>query len=774
MYKLNENYPVWVIPVREMDEEELLNLSRDLGLSLSLDEMLRIRSYFRSLNRDPTDVEIQAIAQAWSEHCCYKSSKFVLKKYIIGINSPDVILTGDDAGVVEFDKDHAYVFKMESHNHPSFVEPYGGAATGVGGIIRDVLNMGAKPIALVDSIFFANLNYPYEKLPEGTKHPFFLFNGVVSGIRDYGNRVGIPTITGLTYFDNRFLNNILVNVGCLGIAKKKNIIRSRVSEINYNLVLVGGKTGRDGIHGVTFASRVFSENEKVERTAVQLGNPIIKEPLIHAVLEAVDKDLIHGMKDLGGGGLSSVVGEMCLAGNVGAEIHLENVPLKEPDLAPWEIWVSESQERMLLAVSDENLERVFDIFRSWDVEINVIGRTIKEKVLRIFYKDLKVLDMDLVFLTSGPVYCRPYKIEYPAQVVEDIIPPEPDYRDIFFKILSNPNVASKAYVIRQYDHEVKGQTVLKPLVGIIGNESHGDASIIKPLENSYRGIAITSTSNPRITAIDPYWGSISIFDEAIRNLVSVNARPHSMADNLNFGNPENPVVMGQLYESARGLGEIARYMKIPYVSGNVSLYNENSGISIPPTPTLMAVGIVKDIRKAVSSDFKKDGNPVYIINETRQEMGGSLYYDIMNVKSTIVPKVNFEILKKSVDRMLRAMDERIILSCHDVSEGGLAVTIAEMSMGGNIGADVNLSTLGLMRTDFKLFSESNTRWVVEVDKEKEEEFIKIFKNMKVYRIGKTNSSGNLIINDRRRRIIKSDVDEMRRYWMDFPGRDVHG
>ncbi|MEM4597628.1 MAG: phosphoribosylformylglycinamidine synthase subunit PurL, partial [Thermoplasmata archaeon] len=520
MEKIDEKYSIYKIKIREMNEDQLMEISRNFGLALNRDEMLRIRSYFRELGRDPTDVELQAIGQAWSEHCCYKSSKYVLKKYIIGIDAPQVILVGEDAGVVEFDKNHAYVFKMESHNHPSFVEPYGGAATGVGGIIRDVLCMGAKPLALVDSIFFGRLDFPYEKLHKGTKHPRFLFNGVISGIRDYGNRVGIPTISGLTYFNNSFINNILVNVGCVGVCKKDDIIRSRVTKVNENLVLVGGKTGRDGIHGVTFASKVFSKEENVEKTAVQLGNPIIKEPLIHAVLEAVEKKIVDGMKDLGGGGLSSVVGEMCLAGGVGAEVYLEKVPLKESNMAPWEIWISESQERMMIAVSDENLGELLEIFKNWNLDANVIGRTIKEKVLRLYYHGINVMDLDLHFITSGPVYCRPYKISYPSQRIEDTIPPEPNYREIFDKIISHPNIASKSYVIRQYDHEVKGNTVLKPLNGLIGLETHSDASVIKPLKNSYRGIAITTTSNPLLTNLDPYKGSLSIFDEAIRNLVS--------------------------------------------------------------------------------------------------------------------------------------------------------------------------------------------------------------------------------------------------------------
>ncbi|MEM0485816.1 MAG: phosphoribosylformylglycinamidine synthase subunit PurL [Thermoplasmata archaeon] len=764
MEKIDEKYSIYKIKIREMNEDQLMEISRNFGLALNRDEMLRIRSYFRDLGRDPTDVELQAIGQAWSEHCCYKSSKYVLKKYIIGIDAPQVILVGEDAGVVEFDKNHAYVFKMESHNHPSFVEPYGGAATGVGGIIRDVLCMGAKPLALVDSIFFGRLDFPYEKLHKGTKHPRFLFNGVISGIRDYGNRVGIPTISGLTYFNNSFINNILVNVGCVGVCKKDDIIRSRVTKVNENLVLVGGKTGRDGIHGVTFASKVFSKEENVEKTAVQLGNPIIKEPLIHAVLEAVEKKIVDGMKDLGGGGLSSVVGEMCLAGGVGAEIYLEKVPLKESNMAPWEIWISESQERMMIAVSDENLGELLEIFKNWNLDANVIGRTIKEKVLRLYYHGINVMDLDLHFITSGPVYCRPYKISYPSQRIEDTIPPEPNYREIFDKIISHPNIASKSHVIRQYDHEVKGNTVLKPLNGLIGLETHSDASVIKPLKNSYRGIAITTTSNPLLTNLDPYKGSLSIFDEAIRNLVSSNAIPHSMADNLNLGNPENPVVMGQLYEVARGLGNAAKEWGIPYVSGNVSLYNENEGVSIPPTPTLMAIGIVKDIRKIITTSLKEVDNPIYIINETRREMGGSIYYEILNATSTVVPTVNLSESKSISMKILEAMKKGYVRACHDISEGGLATTLSEMMLGTNMGIYADISNMEFMRSDFKLFSESNTRWVLEIDLSHENDFLDIMKGITLHKIGKVVKDSWLKIIDNNRLLINRDIDTIRSTW----------
>ena len=367
------------INLSDASDSDLVDISNESGTGLSLDEMRRIRDHFVVKGRNPTDVELQSIGQAWSEHCCYKSSKIFLREYVFSIRNRHVIDRGD-AGVMEFDRDHAYALRIESHNHPSAVEPYGGAATGIGGILRDVLCMGARPIALVDPLFFGLLSHPPAKLPEGIKHPKYLLGGVVAGIRDYGNRVGVPTVSGGLWFDDSYVGNCLVNVGCVGIAEKDNIRRNAVRGPGDVLVLVGGRTGRDGIHGVTFASAVLTEESETEsRGAVQLGDPIMKEPVMHAVLEANERKLINGMKDLGGGGLSCVVGEIALAGGCGAEVDLSRVPLKEEGLAPWEIWISESQERMMLSVSPKNLDKVLHIFRLWDVPATPIGKIIKSR-----------------------------------------------------------------------------------------------------------------------------------------------------------------------------------------------------------------------------------------------------------------------------------------------------------------------------------------------------------------------------------------------------------
>ena len=766
--KRNLSFELYEINLKDAYDDELLEISKTMGLALSLKEMKRIKDYFNKKGRNPTDVELQALGQAWSEHSCYKSSKVPLKKYIYGIEE-NRIVAREDAGVMEFDGEHYYVAALESHNHPSAVEPYGGAATGIGGIVRDVVCMGAQPVAFVDPLFFGPLDLPFNELPKGTKHPRYLFKGVVDGIRDYGNRIGIPTVAGQVVFHKGYIGNCLVNVGCIGIMKKKNLVHSRAKAPGNIYVYVGGKTGRDGIHGVNFASEELTEeSEEKSRSAVQVGDPITKEPLIHVTLECVEKGLLEGLKDFGGGGLSCVCGEMAHDAGFGAEISLDDIPLKEPGMAPWEIWVSESQERMMFLVDRRNLDEVLEICKKWDVFAVPIGKVIKERVTRVFYKNEKVLELDTVFQTGGPVYDekeRPYQYRKKHNERD----PEfdvPDIEIIFKKLLSSYNIASKEWVIRQYDHEVRGNTVIKPLQGLLGKESHGDAAVIKPLENSFKGIAITADVNPRFTEIDPYWGAMSAMDEACRNLVAVGAKPDSIADCLNFGNPEKHPIMGEFYESCRGLGEIARALKLPFISGNVSFYNESVGNAIPPTPEIMGIGIVPDIRKCVTIDLKKEGNPLYIIGETKQELGGSVYYEIMNLDGGAVPKVNIDSLKRSIDAILNSIWNGYIKACHDVSEGGLTVTLAEMMIAGDIGAEIDITNVGRgLRSDFKVFSESNTRWIVEVRKEKMDKFEEYLNknNITSVKIG-TVGGKSLTIKDSNKKLIDVDVTTLDTLW----------
>jgi phosphoribosylformylglycinamidine synthase II len=713
------------INLSEASDEELGEISSESGTGLSLDEMKMVREHFAGLGRNPTDVELQSIGQAWSEHCCYKSSKVFLREYVFAINNRQVIDRGD-AGVMEFDRDHAYALRIESHNHPSAVEPYGGAATGIGGILRDVLCMGAQPIALVDPLFFGPLDYSFGKLPEGVKHPKYLLGGVVAGIRDYGNRVGIPTISGGLWFDESYVGNCLVNVGCVGIAEKRNIRRNAVRGPGDVLILVGGRTGRDGIHGVTFASAVLTEESETEsRGAVQLGDPIMKEPVMHAVLEANQKGLVNGMKDLGGGGLSCVVGEIALAGGCGAEVDLGKVPLKEEGLAPWEIWVSESQERMMLSVSPKNVDRVLHIFKLWDVPATPVGEIIREKRVRLFMDSIKVFDLDLEFLTAGPEYCRPCAASSKGDGKKERIPKaKARYDKELLRILSDQNSCSRDWVIRQYDHEVRANTVIKPLQGMTGHWTHGDAAVLKPIEESFRGLAIATAANPFAVGIDPYRGGKASVDEVCRNLAAVGARPHSLTDCLNFGNPEKPDRLWQFREAVRGLGEVAKELNLPIPSGNVSFYNESPKGAVLPTPTILGCGIVRDVRKCVTSEFKKEGDPVFLVGWTGAEMGASAYYRVTKHHSSRVPDVDVSALKAGIEVVVEGIERGVIVACHDLSDGGLAAAAAEMCIGGDVGADLSLEKLGRLRSDAKLFSEGNARWLIEVRKGKERQLLR--------------------------------------------------
>ena len=770
LFQKKTSFDTFEIDIFSANENQLKEISDTMGLALAVKEMKRIQEYFQKKNRNPTDIELQALGQAWSEHCCYKSSKVPLKKHIYGIEEKKIVAR-EDAGVIEFDKDHYYCAALESHNHPSAIEPYGGAATGIGGIVRDIVCMGAQPIAFIDPLFFGPLDIKFRELSKGVKHPVYLFKGVVDGIRDYGNRIGIPTISGQVYFHEGYTGNCLVNVGCVGIMKKDELIHSRAKAPGNVYVYVGGKTGRDGIHGVTFASaELTDDSEESSRSAVQVGDPITKEPVIHVTLECNRRGLLEGLKDFGGGGLSCVCGELAYSAGLGAEIHLDDVPLKEEGLHPWEIWVSESQERMMFLVKPENVEKVLHICRQWDVTAVTIGKVIEDQIVRVFYKGERILEMDLEFLTGGPVYdsCeRPFV--KPKQITETKEESfnMPDLNDNLKKLLSSTNIASKDWVIRQYDHEVRGNTVIKPLQGKLEEETHGDASVVKPLENSFRGLALSADVNPRFMERDPYWGACSAVDESCRNLVAVGARPDSICDCLNFGNPEKPEKMWEFYEACRGLGDMARELKLPFVSGNVSFYNESIKTAVPPTPEILGIGIAEDIRKCVTSDFKKEENPIYLVGkQTEKEMGGSEYYKTLGVEGGIIPRTDAKTLKICMDGLLSAVDRKYIASCHDVSEGGIAVCIAEMAIGGNIGAKVDISNIGgNLRTDFKLFSESNTRWIAEVKKENQKDFETLLKKSKTsfVHIGEIKGKA-LLISDNKKTVINLNISILRKCW----------
>ena len=748
------------IRITGASDADLERIRKERSLGLSVEELKKVAAYFRKEGREPTDVELEALAQSWSEHCCYKTSRPILERTVLKTDTPrDICIVSEDAAVIEFDEEHGYVVALESHNHPSALDPYGGAATGIGGILRDVVCMGGQPIALIDPIFFGPPDYSEEKLPAGTKHPRYLFRGVVSGIADYGNRVGIPTVCGLVEYDESYVGNCLVNVGCIGFMKKKDIARSIAGNVGDVYIIAGGKTGRDGIHGVTFASAELGEESESDIPAVQLGYAIMKEPLMHACLEVNGKGLLTGMKDFGGGGLSCVSAEMAHAGGKGATVYLDKLPLKQDNMAPWEMWVSESQERMMLSVKPGDADKVLEVFDFWDVPAAIVGKVDSSKRIKAVYKGMTVLDLDLEFLIKGVRYERPYKVKELKE--KDSSHKMPDLKEATLKVLNSPRVGSRESVIRRYDHEVRGNTVIKPMQGVIGKQSHGDAAVIKPLQDSFRGLAITCAVNPRHNKIDAYWGAMNAMDETVRNLVSVNARPHTVADCLNYANPEKPERLGELVRACDALQEAANVFCTPFVSGNVPLYNEGALGPAAPTPTILGVGIVKDVRKAVTSDLKKEGNLLYMVGETKNELAGSEYYNVMGYSGGYVPKAEVKKTKEHMEQLLYAMDHSMVRSCHDLSEGGLIAAAAEMAFGGDLGFALDLAPMGGLRTDCKLFSESNGRWLVEVGSKDREKFEQALPDAK--KIGRVLKDKEIRIRDGQTEV-SMHLSELREKW----------
>ncbi|MEM3458467.1 MAG: phosphoribosylformylglycinamidine synthase subunit PurL [Candidatus Bathyarchaeia archaeon] len=753
-------FPIFEINVFEATDQQLLEISRELGIGLNLHEMKAVQEYFRKKGRNPTDVELQTIGQTWSEHCFHKTFKgkinvgekeidSLFKTYIV--RATDEInpkwcfsVFEDNAGIIRFDRGYGVAAKVETHNHPSAVEPFGGAATGVGGVIRDILGVWADPIVCTDVLGFGPLDFDYSKLPAGVKHPKYIYMGVVAGIGSYGNNMGIPTVNGAIYFDESYTGNVVVYCGCVGLLPLKKFRKN--AKPNDVIVLAGGKTGRDGIHGVTFASAELTEkSEEVSRPAVQIANPIEEEKLKRAIITVRDCELASAITDLGGGGLSSAVGETAKKFGCGAVIELDRVPLKYPGLAPWEIYVSESQERMLLAVPSENLSKVLEIFENEDVEATAIGKYTSDKLLQIYYCGEKVAEMDISFLFEPPKIVRTAKYE-PSNFEEPVFPEPTNLTKTVLQLLSSPNIASKESVIRSYDHEVKGNTTLKPLQGEYGGPN--DAAVIKPLENSWKGIAISCGMNPNYGKIDTYWMAASAIDEAVRNNVAVGGRRIALLDNFTWGNPEKPERLGSLVRACEACYKFAKAFRTPFISGKDSLYNESPLGPVTPTLLITALGIIPDIRLAVSMDVKDVGDSVYIVGKTFAELGGSEYYKLKGFVGKTVPKVRAAQAKKTFSAITKAVDLGLIKACHDLSEGGLAVGAAEMAFAGGLGLELDLLKVpceALARDDFVLFSESNSRFLVEVSERDKVDFEVLMKNTVCAEIGKVSENPRLRI-----------------------------
>ena len=748
------------LDILDADDEQLLEISEKGQMYLTVEEMKAVQKYFVILGRKPTDVELETVAQTWSEHCMHKTFKGIidyngehidnlLAKTVMKATSDlnkswCVSVFKDNAGIIEFDENFNICFKVETHNHPSAIEPYGGANTGIGGVIRDTLGtgLGAKPILNTDVFCFGPLDMPQEEIPESVLHPKRIFKGVVSGVRDYGNRMGIPTANGSIFFDERYIGNPLVYCGNVGlIAKDKCEKESYKGDL---ILLVGGRTGRDGIHGATFSSVELShESEMVSSGAVQIGDPIMERKVTDALLIALDRGLYNNITDCGAGGLSSAVGEM--GEKLGAIVDLEKVPLKYDGLSYSEIWISEAQERMVLSVPLENMEEIRSVFEGENVEATFIGEFTGDKRLHLRYKGETVADIEMAFLHDGvPRTTRKATWHLPSHKEPDI-KEKNDYGEDLKKILSSWNVCSKEWVIRQYDHEVQGGSVLKPLVGV-DNDGPGDACIVRPVLGSDKGVIVSNGMNPKYGDIDPYHMASSAIDEALRQVVSVGGSLEEVAllDNFSWGNTSKPECLGGLVRASRGCYDIALYYGTPFISGKDSLNNEfkteDKTIAIPPTLLISAICVMPDVSKAISMDVKSPGNLVYIIGMTKNELGGSHYYYTHGFVGNSVPKVDTETAKRTMDLLANATGKGLVRSCHDCSEGGIAVTAAEMSFAGGYGMELDLSQVpveeGIVRDDVVLFAESNTRFVVEVEQQKQREFEATIEGTSYGRIGK--------------------------------------
>jgi phosphoribosylformylglycinamidine synthase subunit PurSL len=750
------------ITIRNRSDDELLALSKDRRAALDLAEMQAIREYCQKENRDLNDVEFETIAQTWSEHCVHKTFKTnvtiddrrqtmssdsqssivdsLIKTYLKSatdkINAPWVISAFvDNAGIIDFDDEFEISFKAETHNHPSAVEPFGGANTGVGGVIRDILGVSAKPIANTDILCFGNQNVSFDKLPEGVLHPRRIMSGVVAGVQDYGNKIGIPTVNGAILFDEGYTANPLVFCGCVGIAPKGK--HKKNPQVGDRVVVLGGRTGRDGLRGATFSSMTMdAQTGEVAGASVQIGDPIVEKGLIDVIVQARDMGLYNDITDCGAGGLSSAVGEM--ASKIGCDVELKNVRLKYPGLAPWEIWLSEAQERMVLAVSPEKLSALQMLCDTFDTELTDIGSFTGNQRLVVRYDGKVVLDMDNEFLHDGIPQRRLNAIvtQSVSKSSNEALTIEVDTKVALLKLLSHPNIASKSSVIRIYDHEIQGGTVVKPLTGV-EMDAPSDATVIKPIgTRGKKGIVLSNGINPEYGKRDAYRMALAVIDEAIRNAVAVGADPERIAilDNFCWGDPKRPETMGSLVEAVRGCHDGALLFGAPFISGKDSLNNEYMGAdgqrhAIPPTLLISALGMMDDVRKAITMDLKAAGNEIYVVGNFEPVFGGSHFGLVMGDVNDAIPDVH-EITPKVYKALYKAINDGLIRSAHDISEGGLAVAAAEMCIGGRLGIEtIELST-------HELFGETAGCLLIEIESKNSSRLEEIFKDLPYRKLGK--------------------------------------
>ena len=714
---------------------ELTTVDQAKQLGLTESEFDKIKEL---IGRIPNFTELGIFSAMWNEHCSYKSSRVWLSK-LPTKNKYVVQGPGENAGVIDIGDDDVAIFKIESHNHPSFIEPYQGAATGVGGILRDVFTMGARPIANLNSIRFGKPEHPK------TKH---LLNGVVSGIAGYGNCMGIPTVGGEVEFDECYDGNILVNAMNIGLAKKNKVFLSIASGVGNPVIYVGSKTGRDGIHGASMASQEFDDNSEAKKPTVQVGDPFAEKLLLEACLELMKTDTIISIQDMGAAGLTSSSVEMASKGKLGIEIDLNKVPCRETEMQPFELMLSESQERMLIVLKEGKEKEAEKIFKKWDLDFSVIGKMTNSKNLVLHFNKEIVCDIPITSLADeAPKYNREWiSTPLPEEINIDKKLNDLDIKDCLIKLLTHPNQSNKSWVWEQYDHMVMGDTIQKP---------GGDAAVVR-VHGTNKAIAATVDCTPRYCFAHPHTGGMQAVCETYRNLSAVGAEPRAITNCLNFGNPEKKEIMGQLVEVIKGMSEACLALDYPVISGNVSLYNETNGVGIKPTPTIGGVGLIQDSNKSTTISIKATGNLLLIIGETKGHIHQSaLCYDILHIKKGPPPSINLAEEKKNSFFIRDLINKKIALSVHDISDGGIALTIAEMCMSGKIGANITTNLIDAERIKF-LFGEDQARYVIEVKSADYDNIVKLAKEKEVslLQIGSTKAE-NLTIDD-----MKITVEDM--------------
>jgi phosphoribosylformylglycinamidine synthase II len=789
------------IPLSTANDSRLLEISRKGLLSLNLQEMKAIQAYFKKLGRDPSDVELETIAQTWSEHCKHKTFSGIIEYEESGRGSRmyDNLLKStimrvteeldrpwcwstfkDNAGVIAFDEEWGVAFKVETHNHPSALEPYGGAGTGLGGVIRDILGvgLGAKPVMNTDVFAFAPPNLPAAKIPKGALAPERIIKGVIAGVRDYGNRMGIPTANGAVYFDEGFVANPLVFCGTVGLLPK-TMVNKDVKPGDL-VVSLGGRTGRDGIHGATFSSAALEEG--ITSSVVQIGHAIMEKRTMDVMLQARDQGLYRAVTDCGAGGFSSAVGE--LGGDCGVRVDLEKAPLKYQGLAPWEIWVSESQERMVLAVPPEHWPALQALAQSEGVEANVIGTFTDDVKLTVCFDNEVIGVLDMEFLHKGmPRVHRKAVWRGHTQELKPsgrIQMQDKNLGPTLIKLLAHPNIATKKWVVQQYDHEVQGGSVLKPFVGM-DQRGPNDACVFRPRLDSQRGVVVSNGFNPSYGSFDAYWMAAAAIDEALRNLVAVGGSVQHAAilDNFCWGDPESEEELAALVRACQACYDIAKGFGVPFISGKDSLNNtwrDPSGKlrAIPRSLLISAIGVIEDVARVVSMDLKQPGDWLYLVGETREELAGAHVWKVLGKPSKgVLPHVNVNRARETFDLVHQAILKGYVRACHDLSEGGLAVAAAEMAFAGGLGMDLDLAHIwtsgGSLSAAAILFSETPSRFIVEVPSVARQGFENLMRGF-ISPLGRVTASKNLIVRDSasKKVLLREPIAKLANAWEKLP------